>query len=565
MDRKGSRAGPQASLIVGAALGLSAYACMQIAGFDELGFVNRSDEPQGGGGAGGGVNGTGKDCGPDAGCPPTGTECLLPVCDAGTCFDELAQTGTPCGDIGRDECDDAGVCMVERLRWSQRYGDAAGQTANSVALDTAGDVLVAGAFRGALTIGGHTLTSKDAYGPDVFVAKFTSDGNPVWSKRYGDLRHQTAWALATDGSDNVILVGDFEGTLEGFDPAPVAKVKIIESDAGDTIIPTSDVFVAKLNPAGSALWATGFGDVADGPGRNQRGRGVAVDDNYDIVVVGGFAGELDVTAPPLVSQPTLDATNAFVLKLDAAGQYLSSAHFDGTASHDATDVAVDSFGNVIVCGWFNNDLTIGATELHAHSGSAPDFFVAKLGADLSPLWARGFGGENADTARGVAVDETGQVVVVGEISGDVDFGIDVVRAGANSDAFVLRLDANGNPQSVHSYGDDEQRQLARAVAVTTQGQAVLTGMFTGTMDFGSGYALLGPFEPDLFLAKLGASGAPVYAYRFGSSREQQEGLDVAVSGGDVVVVGYLQGDVSLGGDVHPASGESDVFVAKYGP
>lgn len=117
--------------------------------------------------------------------------------------------------------------------WSQRYGSPLDQIGYEAAVDSAGNVALVGAFQGVLDTGSGAMTSAGGY--DIFAAKVTSAGAPVWSYRYGDALEQYARAVAVDALGNVYVTGRVQGTVD-FGNGPFTS-------AGGF-----DVFVAKLAP-----------------------------------------------------------------------------------------------------------------------------------------------------------------------------------------------------------------------------------------------------------------------------------------------------------------------------
>jgi hypothetical protein len=175
---------------------------------------------------------------------------------------------------------------------------------NGIGVDTAGDLLLAGAFEGSVQFGVEsTLTS--AGGEDVFVAKLDSTGNPIWSAAYGGPADQIAYGVATDPQGNIILAGAFQGTL--------AFRAISLTSAGGT-----DVFVAKIDPSGNPLWAEAFGDPAD-----QAAYGVAADDESNVIATGGFDGAIQWGMTTLTSAGSSDI---FVGKLDSSLSLIGGQH-----------------------------------------------------------------------------------------------------------------------------------------------------------------------------------------------------------------------------------------------
>ncbi len=99
--------------------------------------------------------------------------------------------------------------------WSQGFGDTKEQFGQAVAMDGAGNLVVAGHFGGNLTIGATVLMNSDINKLDVFVAKFQgATGVLGWARRFGDTSDQVAWAVATDAASNAVVAGGFQGTID---------------------------------------------------------------------------------------------------------------------------------------------------------------------------------------------------------------------------------------------------------------------------------------------------------------------------------------------------------------
>ncbi|WP_156040946.1 hypothetical protein [Chondromyces apiculatus] len=97
-------------------------------------------------------------------------------------------------------------------RWHKGFGDAGDQIDIACAADGAGNVVVTGSFSGEIHAGGGDLESHGS--EDLFVAKFDSSGEHLWSSRYGDSSFQGGWGVTTDSLGNILVAGVFTG---GFD------------------------------------------------------------------------------------------------------------------------------------------------------------------------------------------------------------------------------------------------------------------------------------------------------------------------------------------------------------
>jgi hypothetical protein len=175
---------------------------------------------------------------------------------------------------------DAGIHL-----WSKGFGDAADQTGRSIDVDFMGNIVLAGAFLGAVDFGGGPLTSAGS--EDIFVARLNDMGSHIWSKSFGDPAQQIGRAVAVDATGNVIVTGSLSGS----------------ADFGGGLLTSaglSDVFLAKFSPEGEHLLSRAFGDAAD-----QSGRALEVDAS-GFVVGGQFQGSLDLGTLSLTSSGAFD-------------------------------------------------------------------------------------------------------------------------------------------------------------------------------------------------------------------------------------------------------------------
>jgi len=254
--------------------------------------------------------------------------------------------------------------------------------------------------------------------------------------------------------------------------------------------------------------------------------------------------------------------------IQIGGSHLWSKRFGSTGEDSGHGVAVDSSGNVVVTGFFQGTVDFGGGGLT--SAGELDIFVAKFsGADGSHLWSKRFGSTAFEEGREVAVDGSGNVVVTGLFEGTVDFGgggLTSVGRYDRHDIFVAKFSgANGSHLWSKRFGSADFFDAGVGTAVDSSGNVVVTGWFTGTVDFG-GENLTSAGIDDVFVAQFsGADGSHLWSKRFGSTGND-EGLGVAVDGsGNVLVTGYFTGTVDFAGGGLTSAGNSDIFVAKLAP
>lgn len=239
--------------------------------------------------------------------------------------------------------------------WSKRYGSPNDDRGTAVAVDSANNVVFTGRSDAALDFGGGSVPSNG--GMDVLLVKVDANGGFVWAKRYGDGANQFGADLAIDASNNVIVAGGFEGSVNFGGGALSAQGPI-------------DAFVAKVTPAGNHVWSKRYG----AGGVNLSLLGVHVDSIGDVTAVGSLDGTVDFGGGVLASNAGADA---LVLHLGSAnGNLLWSRLYGGPGAQYISSVVPDSSRNLLLCGYFEQTIDFGGGPLT--SQGALDILLAKV-------------------------------------------------------------------------------------------------------------------------------------------------------------------------------------------
>ncbi len=356
--------------------------------------------------------------------------------------------------------------------WSKRFGDGAEQEGRAIAVDAAGNVLVAGNFSGSADFGGGALTSAGA--TDLFVVKLDGSGNHVWSKRFGDDKAQDlSGGMVVDAASNVLIGGDFRGALDFGGGA-------LTSAGGH------DLFMAKLGSDGQHVWSKRFGDGSD-----QYAKALGKDNSGAPIITGIFVGNLDFGGTVL-NNPS--GWVIYAAKLGADGGHLWSKRF-GNATPQG--VAGDASGGTFIVGDFKDNTQFGGNTLN--SAGSYDIFVVKLDANGAHLWSKSFGDPDSQLAHDIAVDTKGNATFVGKLSGSVDFGGGTLD-GNVSDIFVAKLQTSGGYLWSRRFAASMSQQ-ALGVTSDNQDNVLFTGRAKGSVDFGGGLLSSGGKE-DVFVVKL---------------------------------------------------------------
>jgi hypothetical protein len=360
----------------------------------------------------------------------------------------------------------------------------------------------------------------------------------------------TGQTVRTDAAGNVYILGSIYGT----------------STYGSTPITTSgsvDITLSKLTAAGVWVWTTTINSsTSDSP------RSMAVAPNGDVYVSGTY----DSAPITIGSTPHANAGSGdiFIAKYNTSGALQWSAHAGGAGTDIATGMAVDPNNDLIVGGYFQQSTTFGSIALTRAGTTGSDVFAAKVnGSTGAWMWAKRGGGTSSDFCRGMDVDASGNVILVGTFRGtNSDFGSTLLTSnggGTNNDVLVAKLDNNGNWLWAIQ-GGGAQSEIAYGAAVDAAGNVYASGTALGSGSFGSvAYSTPSTTVGDVFVAKATAAGVWQWVSTGGSASTLNDdiGYDVDVdASNNVFVTGNINSAGTFGGLTTGYSGSNDIFVAK---
>jgi hypothetical protein len=216
-----------------------------------------------------------------------------------------------------------------------------------------GSVHVAGYFSESINFGGGPLPNGG--GVDAFVAKLSGSGAHVWSRGTKLDSDQRAHGLAVRAQGEVAVLGVFRDVMD-FGGIPVL------GDGSD------DLFVTRLDAAGTVLWTEPFGSFADEePGAILMGPAGEV---YFSAMVEGTA---NFGGGPIVSEGNDDVV---AVKLTESGGHVYSRRFGNFADQDTRALALLPSGGAVIAGDFAGKINFGPGDLASLGGR--DIFVAEL-------------------------------------------------------------------------------------------------------------------------------------------------------------------------------------------
>jgi Beta-propeller repeat len=396
---------------------------------------------------------------------------------------------------------------------SWQLGSTLDDQANGVAIDSSGNVYVAGYTRGDLD--GNTSTGTY----DGFLTQYNSSGVKQWTHQFGGDAGQFAFRVTVDSSNNIWVTGTTEGTFDG-----------------NTSSGNNDAFIVKYNSGGTKLWTKLFGTS-----NYDTAISIATDSSNNAYVVGGTSGGF-------AGFTNAGQYDMFIIKIDPGGNTLWTQQLGSGASDVARGVTLDASGNAYVTGE-----TQGAIDGHTSAG-INDVFLIKYNASGTKLWSKQFGSANAETSTSIALDSSGNIYITGQTDGDLDGNTNATQPlDEVNDLILVKFDASGTKQWTQQLGSTGE-DLGNDLKVDSSDNIFVAGITTGNFD---GHPNSG--SSDLILIKYNSSGTKLWSKQLGT-----DGSDLAyalaLDSSDNIFVAAQTGR-GVGGNTN--AGSLDAMLVRF--
>ena len=296
--------------------------------------------------------------------------------------------------------------------WVARYNGPGGFGAAAMAVDSNGNVYVAGSFSDSITP--YT---------DYATIKYDPNGNQLWMVSYDgpESKDDRSTAIALDKGSNVYVTG------------------YSWKEGGIT-----DYATIKYDTNGNHLWVSRY------PGAyltNYQRNFITVDNDGNVYIAG-----------------TVSGSNGYpdyaTVKYDPEGNQLWVARYKGAdKSYDyPKDMALDNAGNVYVT---------GESGIFGSNGS--DYATVKYNSEGHQLWVARYNGpmDRTDRAKSIVVDPDGNCYVTG--------GSDISLLGRYFEIYRSSATIKYNPQGQELWVARYEGGEARDIDMDDQGNVHITG------------------------------------------------------------------------------------------
>ena len=193
-----------------------------------------------------------------------------------------------------------------QFAWATNLGGSGIDDTRDMVVDDAGNSYVVGEFNSPdATFGNFMLVGEGSFAqPDVFVAKYNTNGVAQWAIAFQGNDQDQATGIDLDAQGNVYVTGIF------FDSIMIGSTLLTNAPLNNSY----DGFIAKLDNNGNFIWAQQIS------GATNSIYDIAVHDNGDFYICGGFVGTISLGGSSFTQ--TGNNENTYIAKYNSNGQFL---------------------------------------------------------------------------------------------------------------------------------------------------------------------------------------------------------------------------------------------------
>ncbi|MDQ3190529.1 MAG: T9SS type A sorting domain-containing protein [Bacteroidota bacterium] len=437
--------------------------------------------------------------------------------------------------------------QAQEFNWAKRAGMWGVDLGYGVCVDAMGNIYVTGKYE--MNARFDDITVDIMGNHDIFNAKYGPDGKIIWVRTAGGLYGDYGHAIVCDAEGNTYLTGEMDGDII-FDGSDIKL-----SGWG-----RNDIFIAKYNTEGVALWAQrGGGAMSD------KGDGIAISKDA-VYATGYFRDVASFGNNGAYKVASKGEKEAYLVKYDLMGNLLWLKRGGGIGDDEGNDITVDAEGYIYLTGYFTDEADFDGVMVKSNGGR--DAYLAKYAPSGDLIYVKNVGGSRGAMGNSIKAGKDGRVYMTGGFSGSADFGSTKLKSNGARDVFVACFTNEGEIVWANNAGgeiDDEGLGLA----LDDSSNVYITGYYGNSADFGA-EVVTGVDSSEIFIAKYDSNGEFKWVMKADGQNDGKVARDLNEAGraicvdpkNYVIVTGSFITDAVFGPFALNQWSNTNIFTAK---
>jgi hypothetical protein len=437
--------------------------------------------------------------------------------------------------------------------WIEASKGSGGAGAHSLTTDAANNVYSTGSFEDSISFGNNKLINPKG-GNSYYINKFNSNSAIQWA-----IQLQVSSQLATapviyQKKSALYIAGTYYDTLTG-DFKNGNELVLASAETG-----AMNFFLLKLDLNGNLIWGENFvGSRTD----YDAIYGITVSDIGQVYLTGTLNDSIQFGSRLVYAEGSVLFLEAFLTKTDSNGNVIwADLPYTSTAYPDLSGrgVTTDNNNNVLLTGYFNENITFGSQTLNSNNSSqyGENPFVAKFDSAGNCQWITGGQGNLTNSPLyAVTTDALGYTYIAGAMDGAIDYNGTTLNP-SNGRFYYARYTPAGNLTWIKQTGNSNTAsQTPTSLVIDASNNLWMSGWVNGPVNFGNYYLN----DTAVFIVEFDTTGTILNVI---GSKGTSDGYSCALDGDGSLYVGcFALSQISFdGASLTPDSYGTDVIL-KY--
>jgi hypothetical protein len=448
------------------------------------------------------------------------------------------------------------------LDWFTFYGGPGLTTAVfDIEFSQNGEIYIAGKTDNEELVFGENVHQDFIAGfSDLYLAKFSSDGQLIWCTYFGGEGNEFLGSLSLNGNDHPVLTGSTnseEGIVFG-------QAHQVEKNFG------GDAFIAVFDASGSLTSSTYFG------GNQNDGNIKSVCDSDGNVILGGRTYSTDLSTPGAyqANHQNSDSLDGFLAKFSPSLDLIWSTYFGASGDDFVESLDTDPDNNILVAFSSDSNSGLATSEAFQSQGLNKSPVITKFSGGGALLWSTYVSGEGDETHSKVSTNSEGAIFLSGMTSSLTGIATEEafqennvpgIKWPGGTSAYLMKFNASGERMWGTYFGGlaswiiDDMASTENGF-VLIQDNNIAEDLIFGQDPFQS--SIVG--GRDVIVSKFSDDGDVVWSTAFGGNANEVSGA-VSYSGSKIALVGNTASEEFYGDQDswQPSygGGPNDLFIA----
>ena len=342
--------------------------------------------------------------------------------------------------------------------WALQGGNSSITEGNIQVRNTNNGIIAGGDFIDIAQFGQEEIVSNGF--SDIFLASIDEYGELIQIQSFGSENEELLKFMELDSEGNIIIAIMFTDfiTIGGNDYISLGG---------------QDILLIKFNPDFSIQWVQQYGtELTDYV------RGMSIDEDDNILVIGKFKNEINFDD---ISLTSMGSTDIYIAKYNPAGEVVNALSEGGSSYEDANPITAGTNGDFFISGIFYEETIVNGETISTENPTG--IYFAKYNSACEFQWVEVINGTHLLPSVFLTMNTDGSIYIAGSFQEEVVFGSQTLSTEEfDADVYIAKYSTDGEALWA-GHGNSNAGDVVTALSSDIGGNVYLAGHFLDAIDF----------------------------------------------------------------------------------